>query len=93
VGEAGIILRWNGSGWAPETSGTSDELFAVWGTGTDDVWAAGGGAFEFGGSTLLHRSGGAWQPVATGSLASLRAVTGGNGKIYIAGIGGTVMTK
>jgi hypothetical protein len=41
VGDAGTILRNEGSGWASEVSGTTQGLFGIWGTCPADVFAVG----------------------------------------------------
>jgi hypothetical protein len=93
VGDGGTILHNSGTGWQKETSGTSDDLYSVWGSGPTDVWAVGGGMYEYGGATVLHRDGNGWTGVETGTIGSLRAVAGGGGKVLVAGIGGTVLQK
>ena len=42
VGWNGTILKWNGSVWSPQSSGTTDILHSVWGTDANNVWAVGG---------------------------------------------------
>jgi hypothetical protein len=45
VGDSGVILRYNGSSWAEMTSGTTADLYGVWGyqagSGLDVVYAVG----------------------------------------------------
>ncbi len=50
VGNQGIVLHWNGNFWVPFNSGTSADLYGVWGTSDNDLWIAGNG-------TLLHYDG------------------------------------
>lgn len=54
VGQRGTILRWNGANWATMTSGTAEDLWAVWGAGPDEAFAAGAHR------TLLHWDGTGW---------------------------------
>jgi cobalamin biosynthesis protein CbiD len=49
VGEAGSILRWNGSAFELESSAPSEDLKAVWGHASGVVWAVGSN------ETLLRR--------------------------------------
>jgi hypothetical protein len=43
VSDFGTILKWNGSEWLQQPSGTSQNLLAVWGLDTSNVWAVGVG--------------------------------------------------
>lgn len=44
------------TGWCPEASGTSQDLFGVWGASATDVWAVGVGG-------IFRRQSGIWTPV------------------------------
>ena len=61
VGSDGLILHYDGGGWAQEmVEGlASISLFTVAGRSADDVWAVGGGPR----GVLLHREAGAWSEV------------------------------
>jgi hypothetical protein len=54
--------------WEVDVAVEGGGLVSVWGTGPDDVWAAGGGA---GGGLVLHNDGQRWTPVDTGALSKL----------------------
>src|SRR5207237_5473138 len=41
VGDMGVILHWNGSGWSQVPSGTTKYLRCIWGRSSNDVWAVG----------------------------------------------------
>ena len=43
VGNAGLVLRWNGTDWRPLSVPTTNDLLAVWGSGPGEVWAVGSG--------------------------------------------------
>ena len=43
VGQAGTILKWNGSAWAAQPSGTTQDLNGIWGVDANNVWAVGAG--------------------------------------------------
>jgi hypothetical protein len=58
VGTAGRILHWDGGTWASSGIGASYfDLYSVWGTAANDVWAAG---FASSSAVLLHWNGSAW---------------------------------
>jgi hypothetical protein len=62
VGEGGLVLSWDGSGWRRLPAPTEATLYAVAGTSADAFWAVG----ETG--TALRREGGTWSahPLADG---------------------------
>jgi hypothetical protein len=41
VSDYGVILKWSGSSWDPQVSGTTKNLLAVWGSDANNVWAVG----------------------------------------------------
>ena len=41
VGDASMIVHWNGTAWATFPNKTDDLLRSVWGAASDDVWAVG----------------------------------------------------
>jgi hypothetical protein len=74
--------------WTPQTSGYSGVLFAVWGSGPDDVYAVG--------DTLRHSSGnGVWSamsvPPDTGVLAAIWG--SGADDVYAVGATGTILHR
>ena len=36
-------LRWNGSSWAAQQTGTTVQLMSIWGIDANNVWAVGSG--------------------------------------------------
>ena len=50
VGAAGTILKWNGTAWAAQTSGTNNNLDAAWVVATNNVWTVGDTG------TILHKT-------------------------------------
>ena len=38
---AATLLKWNGTAWAAQTSGTPNGLRGVWGADANNVWAVG----------------------------------------------------
>ena len=61
----GIILHWDGSAWSVNVANPAQRLFAVWGSGTSDVWAVGGETIEAV-SDVLHWDSSAWSSSASG---------------------------
>jgi hypothetical protein len=81
VGNAGTILRWNGSAWSSVASGTTSDLLAVWGSSSTDVWAVGRSG------TIRRWNGTAWTSVPSGTSTDLRAVWGTSStNVWAAGI-------
>jgi hypothetical protein len=68
VGNGGAILRWDGAAFTPMESGTTEDLWGVWGASPDDVWAVGGSGFPGSEPTLLHLDGSGWSAVAFPAL-------------------------
>jgi hypothetical protein len=75
LGEGGSILHWDGSSWSvPPVSFAIAIYYApflttIWGSGRDDVWAAGGG-------WLLHWDGATWSRVQIPGVAMITRVWG-----------------
>ena len=64
VGREGTVLHWDGSAFEGETSGTDEDLWGVWGTSAENLWAVGGSGFPDATATLLHRTATGWSSVA-----------------------------
>ena len=58
---ADTIAHWDGTVWSPVAAPTTAFLSGVWGSASDDVWAAGGGG------TLLHWDGSVWTAAPSGT--------------------------
>lgn len=88
VGEAGTILRFNGTSWTATTVGTND-LYGVWSsTAANDAWAVGdqGTILHFDPSTMM------WTTVASGTTQPLGAIAGySSSDLWAVGGGGTVL--
>jgi hypothetical protein len=67
----GPVLHYDGTGWAPMTTGTEamDGLGGVWGTGASNVFAVGG-------DEIWRYDGNSWQLMASVNANSLRRVWG-----------------
>jgi hypothetical protein len=76
VGAGGVIIHWDGVHWdgsasSEGVSGTTQDLFAVWGSGPQkDVWAVGGGG------TIVHHQGSSWSAEDSGTTDPLIGVWG-----------------
>ncbi len=85
VNDGGTILHYDGSSWTPMESGSSEVLFAVWGTASDDVYAVGDNG------TVIHYNGSAWSAVDTDTSARLKGVWQGQNDPFIVGDDFTVL--
>lgn len=55
VGDAGLILHYDGAAWTRIESGTTQPLFGLWGASGDDVWIVGGNIAGAAGSAVVLR--------------------------------------
>jgi Macroglobulin domain MG4 len=87
VGDSGTVLRYNGSSWTPEASGTSAHLMAIWGTGANGtVFAVGDGG------TIIVNHGTGWTAQSSGTTQPLYAVWGASASdVFAAGAGGIIL--
>ena len=86
VGESGMVLRYDGATWTPQSSGTSATLRAVWGVSKSQVFAVGGNG------TVVHYDGLAWAPQASGTTRELKSISGTSGTdVFAVGTGGTIL--
>ncbi|MBX3249858.1 MAG: hypothetical protein KF901_21955 [Myxococcales bacterium] len=63
VGNRGTVLRGDGTTWERQETPTDQDLWGVWGSGPDDVWAVGGVPFMGGIPTVIRWDGVAWREV------------------------------
>jgi hypothetical protein len=71
VGDNGVALRRGPAGtWAPIPTGITNNLLAVWGTASDDVFAVG----SLG--TILHWNGTAWRSMYSSVAENLVSISG-----------------
>jgi hypothetical protein len=88
VGDSGLVVRYDGTAWNVEVSGTTQHLRAVWGlTGAaSPIFAVGEGG------TIIVFDGTAWHPQPSGTSAALYAVWGTSASdVFAAGEGGTII--
>lgn len=83
VGDAGTILRGNGTTWTKVTSPTTQPLYGVWGTSSTNVWAVGAA------STILRWDGTSWKTVAAPTVPGVLLSIWGSGAndVWTAGNG------
>ena len=72
VGEAGLILRWDGKKWSAISGGAkaNDDFVSLWGTSADNIVAVGGRAQ----ARVAHWDGQKWTTVAPSATPGLNAV-------------------
>lgn len=86
VGDTGRIMKWNGTAWSPQPSGTTQTLDSVWGSDADNVWAVGAKG------TVLKWNGTAWTPQLSGTTSRLNEVWGTSASsVWIVGEAGTIL--
>lgn len=76
VGGAGLILRWNGSAWLPQESGTTNTLNAAWGQNSNDVWIVGDAG------TVLRWDGRTLTKIPIDTRNALVGITGGPSGVW-----------
>lgn len=85
VGDAGVIVAWDGSTWAMQPSGTMFALNGIWGTSATDIYVAGAGG------TVLHYDGTKWSRKETGTGVNLLNVFGVGNDVYVSGFSGAIL--
>jgi cysteine-rich repeat protein len=85
VGQAGTVLHWSGTAWTPGTSGTTVDLYDVWGRAPDDVYAVGAA------STVLHWNGQTWQTMTTPQVGALTDLGGDATRVFAVASGGRLL--
>ncbi|MGD0856304.1 MAG: choice-of-anchor U domain-containing protein [Dehalococcoidia bacterium] len=72
--------------WTAMTSGTTENLYSVWGSSGGDVFAVGTNG------TVLHYNGSTWTAMTSGTTQTLRGVWGSSGSdVFAVGANGTVL--
>ena len=86
VGDRGAIVKWNGTAWAAQASGSASPLLGIWGSDTNNVWAVGAGG------TILKWNGTAWAAQASGSSSLHYGIWGiDTNNVWAVGYGGTIL--
>jgi hypothetical protein len=87
VGDGGLIAHYDGTGWNPQASGTTNALRAVWGVGPAGAVFAVGTA-----GTILYYDRSTWRAQTSGTTQQLNAVWGTSANdVFAVGAGGTVL--
>lgn len=87
VGDAALLLHWDGSAWAQVEVDTEADLIALWGTGPSELLAVGGRA----NGALVRYDGAAWTATTLPEVAGLNGVwMDANGDARIGGAQGTI---
>ncbi|MEM9493398.1 MAG: hypothetical protein AAGC55_29895, partial [Myxococcota bacterium] len=60
VGFDGTVIHWDGSVWTAQETPTTEDLWGVWGSAPDNLWAVGGRGVAEDQATLLHYDGTEW---------------------------------
>ncbi len=97
VGTKGVALHWDGKAWAKVDTGTTADLWGVWGPNKDDLWAV-GGTVGAGVPVILRKQGGAaFQALTLDPAENTRDATaifkvwGIDGLVFAVGEGGLVL--
>ena len=86
VGDAGLVLHYDGATWTAQSVPTSVGLRSAFAVSASDVWACG----EAG--VLLHYDGESWSLVMSGTSSALHSVwAAGAAHVYVAGDAGTLL--
>lgn len=86
VGRGGSALHWDGSTWTRLDTGTTQDLWGVFGFATDDLWVV-GGDLDAEAPTLLHWNGGVFQPI---TLDPAQNPQGASALFKVWGVGDTL---
>jgi hypothetical protein len=84
VGNGGRIIYFDGATWRAQSSGTTQDLFSVWGNSASDVYAVGAAG------TILHYDGVSWSspPPLAGATTTLRGVwAAASNSVFVVGDG------
>lgn len=67
---AGVVFHYNGSTWTAPASAAPNQLDAIWGPASNDVFAVGVGG------TIVHYNGSSWSAMTSGTAVDLTGVWG-----------------
>jgi hypothetical protein len=94
VGEGGGVICYDGTDWTSLDSGTSEDLWGVWGSQPNDLWIVGGTIGE-GDAELIHFDGETFTPFAIPendrNVTSLFKVWGIGSKTFAVGQNGLII--
>jgi hypothetical protein len=89
VGDSGFVVHYDGTAWTPQTSGTTQHLNAVWGSGS----GTGAAIFAVGnGGTILSFDGSSWHAQTSSTTQPLYGIGGTSAvDVFAVGGGGTIL--
>ena len=89
VGDSGLVVHYDGTAWTPRTSGTTQHLNAVWGSGSGTAAAI----FAVGdGGIILSFDGTSWHTQTSGTTQPLYGIWGSSPTdVFAVGGGGTIL--
>lgn len=92
VGGSGAAAHFDGKVWTRVQTPFRGWLLAVWGSKSDDVWAAGGGQDGSNSGHVIHWDGGGWTDVPLPRWTNIEALTGtARDDVWAAGSWGTLL--
>lgn len=63
VGQAGTVLHFDGETFTLQPTPTTQDLWGVWGSSPNDLWAVGGNGMQESDKLILHFDGSAWTEI------------------------------
>jgi|GEM_PF-450011 len=85
-GDAGLVLRYDGSAWNPMSTGVVVPLYGIWAVPTGEVYAVGNAG------TIVRHNGVSWSQMASGSSNHLNAIWGSAANdVFAVGNVGTIL--
>jgi hypothetical protein len=89
VGDSGFVVHYDGTAWTAQTSGTTQHLNAVWGSGSgpsSPIFAVGNGG------TILSFDGTSWHAQTSGTTQPLYGIWGASASdVFAVGAGGIIL--
>ena len=85
VGQPGIVLHYDGSGWRQMSVPTNVPLIEVWGRSSNEVYACGHRG------VILRYNGSSWSTMASGTSENLYGIGSYRGEVYCVGHKGTLL--
>ena len=86
TGNSGTILRYDGSIWNKMFSGTTTDLYGIWGSSDNDVFAVGSSG------AILRYNGTVWSSMTSGTTRNLQDIWGSsNSNVFAVGNSGAVL--
>lgn len=81
--ESGVTYHWDGNQWVATTL-DGNSLFAIWGTGPNDVWTGGTAG-------LFHRTSTGWSSVPMPASRNIFSITGAGNRVFFGANDGVML--